>query len=149
VLAMGTLAVAIAIMIGVKALSSRPAKRPAKKPATEEKAKPEPEPEPEAVPITRDPFRGETQSNTTSKARAKGKGRRGTRSDELRLVGIMSGNPPLAVLRKGDRRYYVRAGETAAGYTVSSVGRQSVTLVKGEERLVLQLRPPSPEDEEE
>ncbi len=148
-MAMGTLAAAIAIMIGVRALSNRPAKHPPKKAKTEEKAKPKPkeEPAPEVAPTTRDPFRGQEQAVTT-KGKSSRRGRRGRQSDELRLVGIMSGTPPLAELRKGDRRYFVRAGETAAGYTVAAIGRDQVTLVKGEERLVLPLHPPSPDEEE-
>ena len=44
---------------------------------------------------------------------------------ELRLTGIVAG---LAVIRDGERRHYVRAGDRIGDYQVQSVGQREVVL---------------------
>ncbi len=44
---------------------------------------------------------------------------------ELRLTGIVAG---LAVIRDGEKRHYVRAGDRIGDYQVQSVGQREVVL---------------------
>lgn len=65
---------------------------------------------------------------------------------KLRLVGIVVGTQPIAVLVGGEqgegttRRYFVRPGDTVAdGWRVAEVRGQHVVLSKGRERATLSL----------
>jgi len=64
------------------------------------------------------------------------------------LTGIIhGGNRPLAVLRSGDERYFVRLGQTLpGGWRVTHIGTQSVALMRGTQRVNLSMGPslPSP-----
>ena len=59
----------------------------------------------------------------------------------LVLQGVASGTgPTLAVIRAGGRSHLVSEGEAVGGYTVASIGDDSVTLDGDGGTLVLQLR---------
>jgi len=140
-LAVSTLAIAIAIMIGIRALSQKPKEKP--KPVATAQAPPQTR----AVPTPpasrkRDPFAEQARIVQAAKSGAKPE-------PEFRLVGIISARQPMAVIRRGARHYYVTAGQTIAGYSLAAIGRDRVTLVKGEERITLELRPLRPEEQEE
>ncbi len=138
-LAVSTLAIAIAVMAGVRALSRRPKPKPAPTVVAQGRA---PRPRTAATPVAntkRDPF-----ADQSKKLQAGGTGT--AEAPEFRLVGIVSAHEAMAVIRRGSRRYYARAGQTVAGYTVAVIGRDRITLVKGEERITLELRPPQPEE---
>jgi len=139
-LGVSTLAVAVAIMIGVRALSRRPKEQP--KPTVGAEA-PAPKPPPVPPPATtkRDPFLDQSKTPQPGGKAAK-------EQPEFKLVGIVSGREPMAVVRRGGRHYYLRVGQTVVGYTLAVIGRDRVTLVKGEERITLELRPPGSEEGE-
>ena len=141
-LAVSTLAIAIAVMAGVRALSRRPKPKPTPT-VTAQAPAPRPRTPPTPVADTkRDPF-----ADQSKKLPAAGTG--AAEEQEFRLVGIVSAQEAMAVIRRGSRRYYARAGQTVAGYTVAVIGRDRVTLVKGEERITLELRRPQPEETQE
>jgi len=136
-LAVAALAVAVAIFVGIRALPKRP----------REESKPEPVAQAEpAKPAVAKP--AETDRDPFA-AQAREAQRRGARSprEEFRLVGIIRGREPLAAVRRGNRHYYAKAGQAIGGYTLVAIGRDRVTLVRGEERITLELRPPLPEEE--
>ena len=139
-LAVSTLAIAVAIMIGVRALSQKPEQKP-EPTATTEAPPPQPPPVPPPADTTRDPFLDQTKPPQPAAKAAK-------EAPKFQLVGIVSAQHPMAVIRRGSRHYYARVGDTVAGYTLAVIGRDRVTLVKGEERITLELRRPRPEEEE-
>jgi len=52
----------------------------------------------------------------------------------LRLTGVIYGNPSIAILRKGDKRYYVRPGDPIGSrYVVQSISHRQVVLVGARE----------------
>jgi hypothetical protein len=64
----------------------------------------------------------------------------------LWLTGIVWGTQPLAAIREGDQRYFVRRGQAVpGGWKVSKISQTSVTLVKGNRRLELTItaQPPN------
>ena len=64
-------------------------------------------------------------------------------TEQFWLTGVVEGDIPLAVIRKGDAHYFVRQGEILPeGWQVSKIGSQSATLTKGKQRLTLQLSSP-------
>ncbi len=65
----------------------------------------------------------------------------------MTLVGIMTGASPVAVIHKGTRKYYVKAGQRVSGYTVARVSTDRVVLSNGTERVTLLLRPPVLEED--
>jgi hypothetical protein len=65
-------------------------------------------------------------------------------STTLELLGIVSGDSPLAVLGDGKRRYYVRAGDKVVDeWRVASIQGTRVTLSKGSTQVTLPLVAPS------
>jgi hypothetical protein len=84
----------------------------------------------------RDPF--------ASRATKEGPGK-GTSPEPLKLVGVVRGKQPLAVIRRGDRRYYAKLGDAVSGYRLVGIGAEQVTLVKGSERVTLPLHGREPE----
>lgn len=61
----------------------------------------------------------------------------------LRLVGITTGPPAIAVIRHGDQRYFARVGaKVGESYRVQAIrGEQEVVLVSQQGTLVLTTRP--------
>jgi len=55
---------------------------------------------------------------------------------ELRLAGIVAG---LAVIRVGERRHYVRAGDRVGDYQVQSVGQHEVVLSSEAGQITLRM----------
>ncbi len=52
----------------------------------------------------------------------------------LRLTGVISGDPSIAIVRKGDKRYYVRPGDPVGSrYVVQSISHRRVVLVGARE----------------
>jgi len=61
----------------------------------------------------------------------------------LRLTGLVRGEQRVAVLRRGERRYLVREGDTVEGsYRVSQITANSVVLRRGARKRVLRLGQP-------
>lgn len=59
---------------------------------------------------------------------------------EFRLVGVISGSYPLAVIAAEGTRHFVRVGETLpSGWRVAALEPDSVLLTKGRDRLTLSL----------
>jgi len=60
---------------------------------------------------------------------------------QLRLVGLVSGARPTAVLVSADGHHYVRVGDALpGGWRLAEVSQRSVLLTKGKERARLQLQ---------
>jgi len=58
----------------------------------------------------------------------------------LRLTGVIYGQPSMAILRKGDRRYFVRPGDPVGGrYVVQSISQRRVVLAGSQGTLSLDL----------
>ncbi|UCH36613.1 MAG: hypothetical protein JSV65_09740 [Armatimonadota bacterium] len=58
----------------------------------------------------------------------------------LRLTGVIYGDPSMAIIRKGDKRYFVRPGDPVGGrYMVQSIARRQVVLASSEGTLRLDL----------
>jgi hypothetical protein len=161
---MTVLVVAVGVLVaavGLFVLRSRPA-APPPPPApigTRERAPAAPKPQGEKSPVGRDPFatRPATVEQTRPAAEASEPGSKPkpgqrpeaspeSKSSEMTLVGIMTGPPSVAIIHKGTRRYYVKAGQTVSGYTVARVSADRVVLSQGTEQITLLLRPPAEED---
>lgn len=56
-----------------------------------------------------------------------------------RLVGIVSGDSPMAIIRSGDQRYYPHVGETAGEYTVQEISARRVVLSSSKGTLSIAL----------
>ena len=101
-----------------------------------------PKPEPTE---NRDPFK----SQTTGTAAAGGPADPvpGPQVD-LRFVGFTEGQGQgaIATLRRGERRYFVRTGDTVRGYTVTSIEQNRVVLTGAGGQAVLLLREPEEEE---
>jgi hypothetical protein len=58
----------------------------------------------------------------------------------LRLTGVIYGDPAIAILRKGERRYYVRPGDPVGDlYVVQSISQRRVVLASSQGTLSLDL----------
>ena len=134
-LAVAVLAVAVALFVGIRGLPKKPkATAPTQVAAAPPAAKRLPSPQKAAG--KRDPF----ASQAVKEAAAKG-----TSPEPLKLVGVVRGKQPLAVIRRGDRRYYAKLGDAVSGYKLVGIGVDQVTLLKGSERLTLPLHGGEPE----
>ncbi len=133
-LAVAVLAIAVALFVGIRALSSRSAAKPAA-PAVEQVAQKPPVAQPPGS-KSHDPFKGKPTLPPKPVANAKAKP-----SEQIKLVGVVQGqgNELLAAIRRGNRRYYAKRGDAVAGYTVSDVETSRVVLTKGAEKLTLSL----------
>ena len=136
--AVAVLTIAVAVFVGVRITANK--SKPTPKPPVEQPVATKPEP-PAPTPVDRDPFKSGTATDAAAASKS---------ATEMKLVGIvMSGDRPLAVIRRGTKRYYAKLGERAGSYTVAGIGRDRVELVKGEERITLTLHTPEPEEEAE
>jgi hypothetical protein len=58
----------------------------------------------------------------------------------LRLTGVIYGDPSIAIIRKGDRRYFVRPGDPVGNrYVVQSISHRQVVLASSQGTLSLEL----------
>jgi hypothetical protein len=58
----------------------------------------------------------------------------------LRLTGVIYGDPSMAIIRKGDKRYFVRPGDPVGNrYMVQSIARRQVVLASSQGTLRLDL----------
>ena len=142
-LAIAVLAVSVALFVGIRMLPKGEKKPSESAPATE----------PEAALLTDVPAPAETGRDPFgSQQAAKGpSGRRTTTvaAQDLKLIGIVQGRQPLAVIRRDSRRYYVRLGDSVRGRRVTAIGEDRVILARGDEQVILMLRQPLEEDEEQ
>jgi len=142
-LAVTVLAVSIAVFVGIRMLPKGEKKPPQTTPV-EQPAAAQQKDAPAPAETGRDPFGSQQQAGvpsvrpTTSAA-----------PQDLKLIGIIQGRQPLAVIRRDSRRYYVRLGDTVRGHRVTAIGEDRVILARGEEQVTLVLREPPEEDEDE
>lgn len=155
VVALGVLVAAVGLFV----LRSRPA-APPPPPApvgAAEKAPAAPQPEGEKSPVGRDPFAArpaameQPRRTVVSPGPAPRPGRRPkaeapSKPSDLKLVGITDGRPALATIHRGNRKYFVKVGQTVGGYTVARISKDRVVLSQGTEQVVLLLHPPVEED---
>lgn len=152
-LAVAVLAIAVALFVGIRSLpgrGARPAPSQPKETAPKVAAKPVDQRPPGSA--THNPFQARalpgTQPGRAARAGPGAEPRPGPRpTEEMKLVGVVQGRDPLAVIRRGERRHYVKAGDRVASYTVAEISSHQAVLTKGQERLVLPLRPPPPPEE--
>ena len=58
----------------------------------------------------------------------------------LRLTGVIYGNPSMAIIRKGDKRYFVRPGDPVGNrYVVQTISHRRVVLASSQGTLSLDL----------
>ena len=70
---------------------------------------------------------------------------RAPRAEEWRLVGVVTGTYPLAVISAGETRYFVRAGESLpTGWRVARLDRDAVTLTREGAQVVLKISDEEP-----
>lgn len=139
-LAVAVLAVAVALFVGMKAIEK----------GRQEEPEPEPAEQVEVVePVVEEPVKSESGRDpfNTQAGSVTGTGPAGE-SHDMKLVGIVveQGDEPMAIIHTGKKRYYVRPGDRAAGYTVISIGDNSAVLGKDGDRVTLVLRQPEPEE---
>jgi len=128
-LGVAVFAIALALFVGIRSLPRKPKKAGG---GAATAAAPETRPAPAGAKAAgqRDPF----ASQVTKEAEA-GK----PAPEPFRLVGLVRGKQELAVIRRGDRRYYAKLGDAVGSYTLVGIGAKQVTLAKGAERLTLAL----------
>jgi hypothetical protein len=136
-LAVAVLAIGVALFVGFRAF---PRRTPAPAPKPESKAKPvttaslQTKPQ---MPASHDPFQGKVTKEVTAPP-----GPPKPKAEEIKLVGIIRGREPLAVIREGDRRYYSKRGARVGPYTLVEIGRDRAVLARGAERVTLTLGAP-------
>ena len=144
-LAAAVLAVAVALFVVMRSVS-KDGQEPAPPETQQQVAETPPEPPKPEPTENRDPFKTQPKG-----AVAAGGGPvepvPGPQVD-LRFVGFTEGQGQgaIATLRRGERRYFVRAGETVRGYTVTSVEQNRVVLTGAGGQAVLLLREPEEEE---
>jgi len=63
-----------------------------------------------------------------------------TPAEPLQFVGLMGGGDPMAIIRRGETRYFVHVGEVVDNYRVTSIGSGRVTLKSKEgNKIILHL----------
>lgn len=145
-LAAAVLAVALALFVVMRSVS-KDGKEPAAAEAPQQVAETPPEaPKPEP-PDDRDPFKSQSTATPPAGGQAAAAPAPGPQVD-LRFVGFTEGQGqgPIATIRRGERRYFVRTGETIRGYTVTSVDQNRVVLTGADGEAVLLLREPAEEE---
>ncbi len=66
----------------------------------------------------------------------------GTMIDTTRLAFIEDRKNPVTTPGRGKRQRVVKLGEEVSGYTVAEIGTDRIVLVRGDDRLTVQLSPP-------
>jgi len=140
-LAVAVLAIAVALFFGMKSIGKKPPKAPEPEPVESVEVMEPVVEEPDPGATGRDPFK--TQPGATAASAASGGGAEG-----LKLVGILTepGRSPMAVIHSGNKRYYARVGEKAAGYAVVDVGDNTVALERDGHQVTLLLRQPESDE---
>jgi hypothetical protein len=59
--------------------------------------------------------------------------------DELRVAYLEDLNAPVSSPGRGKRQVALKIGDTFNGYTLNEVGAESIVMVKGDERIVVQI----------
>lgn len=138
-LAVAVLAIAVALFVVMRAIPKQGSGAPTEETQEEKAEKPGEAPKEEPA-DGRDPFR--------SQAGAAGVAAAGPTQAELTLVGITraEGREPMAAIRRGRRRYYVKAGDAIGGDRVVSIGESEVVLEGESGQLTLVLRRPEEEE---
>jgi len=140
-LAVAVLAIAVALFAGVRALPRKP------KPAEPTKVAQAP---PQRKPVAPQPKPGSTRDPFAAGAKVAAAQTPATQQkkpeEQFKLVGLVRGKEPLAVIRRGERRYYVHVGGSVGGYTLAEIGADRVILTKGDERVALPLHVPKPQE---
>jgi len=134
-LAVAVLAIAVALFVGVRALSTRRASKPADQPSAPKAMEKAASTQPPGS-RSHDPFKGKVSPAQSSTALDKP-----MPAEQLRLVGIVQGRGRelLAAIRRGNDRYYVKQGGSVGEYTVVEITSGRVVLTKGDEKLTLLL----------
>jgi len=63
----------------------------------------------------------------------------GPAPDVLWLSGVIQGDPKLALLRRGEKRYLVKEGGSFESYRVVKIGSNSVTIQRGSRKRALRV----------
>jgi hypothetical protein len=143
-LAAAVLAIAVALFVVMRSVS-KGEQEPAPQETQQQVAEKPPElPQPEPT-EGRDPFKSEPKGAVAGVGPAEPAA---AAQVDLRFVGFTEGQGqgPMAIIRRGQRRYFVRAGETVRGYTVVSIGQNRVVLTGPGGEAVLLLREPEEEE---
>jgi hypothetical protein len=96
---------------------------------------------PQQPPLAAAPMQGGPKpTSAPGKAQASPAGKQGTASGQtLTLNGVLAGRQAMAVIRQGDQRYYVRAGDRVDRYRVQSISQKEVVLVGSEGKVILRM----------
>lgn len=143
-LAAAVLAVAVALFVVMRSVS-KDGKEPAAPETQQEVAETPPEP-PKPEPVEdRDPFTSQPKGSVASGGPA---GPAPGPQVDLKFVGFTEGQGQgaIATIRRGERRYFVRVGQTVRGYTVTSIGQNRVVLTSAGGEAILLLREPEEEE---
>jgi len=143
-LAAAVLAIAVALFVVMRSVS-KGEQEPAAQETQQEVVEAPPEPPKPEPTESRDPFKSQPKGAVAGVGPADPAP--GPPVD-LRFVGFTErqGQEAMAILRRGERRYFVRAGETVRGYTVVSIGQNRVVLTGPGGEAVLLLREPEEEE---
>lgn len=143
-LAAAVLAIAVALFVVMRSVS-KDGKEPAAPETQQQVAETPPEPPKPEPTENRDPFK--TQPKGSVAADGPVEPVPGPQVD-LRFVGFTEGQGQgaIATIRRGERRYFVRTGDTVRGYTVTSVEQNRVVLTGAGGEAVLLLREPAEEE---
>jgi len=109
-----------------------------KKPAAAEKP---PSANAQQPPLPAGPTPGGTKpAPAPTPAQASPGGKQGGAANQaLTLNGILAGRQTMAVIRQGDQRYYVKAGDRVDRYRVQSISQKEVVLVGSEGKVILRM----------
>jgi hypothetical protein len=164
-MAVGALVIAVALFVGVRSLSNKPATASSGSSAKKtqaKKTKPEVKKAEKAAPpapSARDPFAsvgaGEVPMASPRRAPARSSARQAMREadagpgggsemdrPDLRLSGILRGSSgATAVVHIGDARFYATLGDQVGGYTLVKIGTNSVVLSQGGRYQTLCIQP--------
>ncbi len=136
---LGLTGVMLAAAVGLFLCLSRPARRPRQaetKPADQHPPAQADAGQARRPRRGRDPFAARRQDNQSAAANLE--------RAQMKLVGIVKrqGSGRIAVIRVGQARYYVAAGQQAAGYRVLSIGEDRAVLEGGQGEITLLLHEP-------
>jgi hypothetical protein len=167
-MAIGALVVAVALFVGIRSLSQKPAPVEASEERTEKKVAKSKKSEakeksPALTPSSRDPFASVgaaevpvTNRRLSNNPRAELREARGSRTGagrnsgsapdpeadpDMRLAGIMRGSGVMALIHVGDARYYAQIGDVVGGFKLVQIGRNSVVLTNGSRAVTLTIQP--------
>ena len=83
---------------------------------------------------------GQPGAPAASDAASSSAGQEGTDAGSLRLTGIVAGPKPLALVRHGDQRYFLKVGDRIGDrYRVRAIRRTEVELVSEADTIILRM----------